>query len=123
MSNPNVKTEKAASSSSFSSLFATILIPVALLIGVLVYMFILGNPSNFEGGDPSGHPKPGNIQGMMYKGGYLVPVLMACMLIVIAVVIERFCHYRRSKRKRLYSCFREKSKRLPGSQRHQWCNC
>jgi hypothetical protein len=46
MSNPNVKPE--AGSSNFSALFASILIPVAILVGILVFMFILGNPSNFE---------------------------------------------------------------------------
>jgi len=90
MSNPNVKTEKAASSSSFSALFATILIPLALIVGILVFKFILGDPSHFENGDPKGHPHPGDYLGMMYKGGPLVPVLMACMIIVIAVIIERF---------------------------------
>jgi biopolymer transport protein ExbB len=90
MSNPNVKPDKAASSSSFSALFASILIPVAIVIGVLIFMFILGNPSNFENNDPKGHPHPGNILGMMYKGGYLVPVLMGLMIIVISVIIERF---------------------------------
>jgi biopolymer transport protein ExbB len=90
MSNPNVKTEKSAKSSSFSTLFASILIPVAILIGILVFMFVLGDPSNFEEGNPKGHPLPGNYLGMMYKGGYLVPVLMGLMIIVISVIVERF---------------------------------
>jgi len=90
MSNTNVKPEKATGSSSFSTLFASILIPVAILVGILVFMFILGNPSNFENGDPKGHPHPGNYLGMMYKGGYLVPILMGLMMIVICVIIERF---------------------------------
>ena len=90
MSNPNVKTEKAVSSSSFSTLFATILIPLSLVVGILVFKFILGDPSHFENGDPDGHPLPGDYLGMMYKGGPLVPVLMACMMITIAVIIERF---------------------------------
>lgn len=89
MSNPNVKSEKAASSGSFSRLFASILIPVALIIGVVVYKFILGSTSNFVDGNPEGHPLPGNYLGMMYKGGLMVPVLMACMIIVISVIIER----------------------------------
>ncbi len=90
MSNPNVKPEKAVGSSNFSALFASILIPVALVIGVLVFKFILGNPTNFENNDPNGHPHPGNYLGMMYKGGPLVPLLMALMMIVLAVIIERF---------------------------------
>ena len=91
MSNPNVPAGKSASSSSaFSTLFAAILIPLALAIGILIYMFILGDPSHFENGDRSGHPLTGDYLGMMYKGGPMVPVLMANMIIVIAVIIERF---------------------------------
>jgi len=88
MSNPNVKTEQSAS--TFSTMFASILIPVSLVIGILVFKFILGDPSHFENNDPQGHPHPGDYLGMMYKGGPLVPVLMACMIIVLAVIIERF---------------------------------
>ena len=88
MSNPNVRTEKPAG--AFSTLFASILIPLALVIGILVFKFILGDPSHFENGDPKGHPISGDYLGMMYKGGPLVPVLMACMIIVLAVIIERF---------------------------------
>jgi biopolymer transport protein ExbB len=90
MSNPNVKSDKAASSGSFNRLFASILIPVALAIGILVFKFILGNPTNFEDNNPAGHPLPGNYLGMMYKGGLMVPILMAAMIIVISVIVERF---------------------------------
>ncbi len=90
MSNPNVKSEKAASSGSFNRFFASILIPVALILGYLIFKFILGNPGNFENGDPEGLPIPGNYLGTMYKGGIMVPVLMGAMMIVIAVIVERF---------------------------------
>lgn len=90
MSNPTVKPEKAANSGSFSTLFASILIPVAIIIGFIVFYTILGNPSNFEDGNPQGHPIPGNYLGMMFKGGYLVPILMGLMMIVLAVIVERF---------------------------------
>ena len=91
MSNPNVPAGKSASSSSkFSTAFAAILIPLALIMGVLIYIFILGDPSHFENGDRAGHPLTGDYLGMMYKGGPMVPILMANMIIVIAVIIERF---------------------------------
>jgi biopolymer transport protein ExbB len=90
MSNPNVQPGKADGTGTFSRLFATILIPIALIVGFLVYKFILGDPANFENNDPAGHPLPGNYAGMMYKGGAMVPILMASFLIVLAVVIERF---------------------------------
>jgi biopolymer transport protein ExbB len=90
MSNPNAKAEKAAGGSSFSAMFASILIPVALVIAILIFKYILGNPDNFENGDPAGHPHPGNYLGMMYKGGPMVPILMANMIITICVIIERY---------------------------------
>jgi biopolymer transport protein ExbB len=72
----NSKVQKQAESGSFSTLFATILVPLALVVGVLVFKYVLGNPSNFENNDPAGHPHPGNYLGMMYKGGFLVPILI-----------------------------------------------
>lgn len=89
MSKQNEKASKGASSSKFSSLFATITIPVSFAIGLLVYIFILGDPSHFENGDTAGHPHPGDYLGMMYKGGPMVPVLMTNFIIVLAVIIER----------------------------------
>jgi len=54
-------------------------------------MFIMGSPSNFEGGDPEfGHPLPGNTLGIVYKGGFIVPILMSIVVIIIAFSIERF---------------------------------
>ncbi len=87
-----VKQPKPAStteSSSFSTMFATVLIPIALVAGILIFKFVLGDPSNFENGDPTGHPLPNNYPGMMYKGGFLVPILMACFIIALAVIFER----------------------------------
>lgn len=72
-----------------STAFASILIPVALIAGYLIYKFVLGAGANFEGGDPTKHPLSGNYLGMMYKGGMLVPILMATMIIVLSVIIER----------------------------------
>lgn len=67
-------------------MFATIAIPVALLIGVVIYMFILGAPGNF---DAEGHPKPGNYLGMMYKGGFIVPLLIGILITIIVFSVER----------------------------------
>ncbi|MBK9461605.1 MAG: MotA/TolQ/ExbB proton channel family protein [Chitinophagales bacterium] len=72
-----------------SSMFATIVIPVAFLICILIYMFVLGSPANFAGGDSNNHPLPGNYLGIVYKGGIMVPVLMSLMLIVIIFCFER----------------------------------
>lgn len=78
------------SGSSFSSIFPYIAIPVALIVGVIIFQFVLGDPSNFEGGDPKlGHPIDGNLFGTIYKGGFIVPFLIAVNIIVITFFIER----------------------------------
>ena len=86
---PKPTTEKKESSGS--SIFASLSIVLCILVGVLLWKFVMGDPSNFEGGDPeNGHPLPGNYFGMVYKGGYVVPVLMGLFLMVIVFSFERF---------------------------------
>lgn len=78
---------------SFSSMFASFVIPLAVLTGILIYMFVLGNPSNFENNDPNNHPVPegvGHILGLIHKGGYVVPILLSLVLMNITFSIERF---------------------------------
>src|SRR5688572_1220474 len=87
------------SSGSFKSIFAAIVIPAAILAAILIYMFILGNPSNFQGGDPNNHPLPGNYLGIVYKGGAIVPLLLSTLIIVLTFAIERFLTISRSKGK------------------------
>lgn len=101
-----------ASSSKFSSMFAAVVIPVAIVVGYLVYRFILGDPSHFEGGNKEGHPHPGDYLGMMYKGGILVPVLMGMMMIVISVIIERYITINSASGKGAIAGFVRKIKQL-----------
>ncbi len=75
--------------SKLSAMFAAIVIPLVLVIGIVVFKVILGNPANFEGGNPAGHPIQGNYLGMMYKGGILVPILIGAFLLVWTVFFER----------------------------------
>ncbi|MEP7196921.1 MAG: MotA/TolQ/ExbB proton channel family protein [Saprospiraceae bacterium] len=77
-------------SSKFSNIFAGSIIIIAFVIGYLAFKFILGDPSHFEGGDNTKHPISGDYLGMMYKGGPLVPILMAAFIIVLSTIIERF---------------------------------
>lgn len=69
--------------------FTFIVIALSILVGELIYFFVLGNPENFIDNDPNNHPKPGNILGIVYKGGFIVPFLIAQLIIVITVSIER----------------------------------
>jgi biopolymer transport protein ExbB len=79
------------------SMFASIVIPLAFIAAVAIYMFILGNPANFEGGNNENHPLPGNMLGQVYKGGFIVPILIGINILVIAFSIERFLTISKAK--------------------------
>jgi biopolymer transport protein ExbB len=83
----NVKKE---SGSNGGNMFSGIVIVACIFVGVLVWNFIMGAGSNFEGGVNTGHPLPGNYLAMVYKGGPIVPVLMGLLLMVVVFSIERF---------------------------------
>ncbi|MFN3402498.1 MAG: MotA/TolQ/ExbB proton channel family protein [Cytophagaceae bacterium] len=84
MENQNQSTGK------YNSYFAVGAILLALLICFMLYIFVMGNPTNFQGDNPANHPKPGNWLGIVYKGGYVVPVLMSFLLMVLIFSTERF---------------------------------
>lgn len=48
----------------------------------------MGYSGNFEGGTTDGHPL--NLAGTVYKGGFIVPILMTLLLTVIVLSIERW---------------------------------
>jgi biopolymer transport protein ExbB len=91
MSNQNTKSGQSA----FTAYFAGASILIALLTGVIIYMLIMGNPENFEGAGlkpeeivEKGHPK--NILGIIHRGGFIVPMLLAVNITVILISLERF---------------------------------
>ncbi len=86
---PKPATVKKESSSSASNLFATLTIPICIIIGICIYKFILGDPTNFIDDNPANLPKVGNYGGMAYKGGFIVPVLMGMLLMVLVFSVER----------------------------------
>ena len=87
----NTSKPTTAKKNSSSGIFASLSIVLCIAIGVLLWKFVMGSPANFEGGDPeNGHPLPGNYFGMVYKGGYVVPVLIGMLLMVIVFSLERF---------------------------------
>ena len=90
MSSNNVIRKKSKIAGGFSSLMSVLAIVISLIAGVLIYKFIFGNPSNFEGGDNLGEPLEENYLGIIYKGGFIVPILVAINLIIIIFSIERF---------------------------------
>ncbi|WLD22959.1 MotA/TolQ/ExbB proton channel family protein [Flavobacterium dauae] len=82
--------EKNPSSSGLSNVAAAITIIACLVFGWVIWNFLLGNPSNFQNNDPSGEPIPGSLMGMMYKGGYVIAVLIGLLTTTIVFGIERW---------------------------------
>lgn len=85
------------SGAGIQGILAAIVIPASLLLCTLIYMFIFGNPANFQDNNPALNPLPGNYLGIVYKGGFVVPILMSMLVIVITFVIERFITVAQSK--------------------------
>ena len=79
------KKEVASNVGGIKSAFWVIL--VCLIVALVVFMFILGAPGNFK--DPVEKEGPMNLLGTVYKGGWVVPILIACFLTVICLCVER----------------------------------
>lgn len=95
MSKPTATATKQATASkgstSSSAWFAPAVIIGSLIVSEIVFHTVMGSPSNFEGGDPvRGHPIGGNMLGTIYKGGFIVPILMTLFLCVVIFSIERY---------------------------------
>jgi biopolymer transport protein ExbB len=74
---------------SLKSIFAAVVIPLEIVIAFLIYYLVLGNPANFENGDPNGHPLEGNWLGVIYKGRAVVAILIALLMMTLTFGIER----------------------------------
>jgi biopolymer transport protein ExbB len=100
--------KKQKTSGGFTSLMASIAVVISLVLGVLIYKFIFGDAGNFIDGDNTGEPLEGNYLGIIYKGGVIVPFLVAMNLIVIIFSIERFITLSKAKGKGAVDKFVEK---------------
>ncbi|MDD5570483.1 MAG: MotA/TolQ/ExbB proton channel family protein [Bacteroidales bacterium] len=112
---------------SLQSAFATTVLISTWIIARFIYLYFLGNPENFEGGAATGwkmgegfwsmlynlvlgvpergHPIPGNFLAMMYKGGVIVPVLMAVILVLLTYSIERMIMINKASGKQKLNIF------------------
>lgn len=95
----NKLSNKQKTSGGFSSLVASIAIVISLLIGIAIYKFVFGDPSNFVDNNPEAEPLEGNILGIIYKGGFIVPILLAINIIIILFSVERFFTLAKAKGK------------------------
>ncbi|WP_219223000.1 MotA/TolQ/ExbB proton channel family protein [Pedobacter antarcticus] len=90
MANAPKPTTVQKESSSASNLFATLVIPICIIIGVCIWKFIFGDANNFIDNNADNLPKVGNYGGMAFKGGPIVAVLVGMFLMVIVFSVERF---------------------------------
>ena len=74
--------------SGASSMFAVLTIPICLIVAILIFIFILGDPSHYAGGDVE-KGTPGDVFGTVHRGGPIVPVIMSFVMMVIVFSIER----------------------------------
>src|SRR3569833_3582403 len=75
-------------SSGASSAFALLTIPICIVAAILIFVFILGDPSHYAGGDVENAQKM-DVFGTVHRGGFLVPLIMSFVLMVIVFSIER----------------------------------
>jgi len=102
-------------SGGFSSLMSVLAIVISLIAGVLIYKYIFGDPGNFVDNDPNGEPLDGSLLATIYKGGFIVPILVAINLIIIIFSIERFVTLSQAKGKGRTDRFVSKIKELLAS--------
>ena len=85
------KNQKQSKGKSFTGIKSAGLVMLAcFVIAVLIFKFIFGDPSHFEGGNPANHPIAGDLLGTIYKGGVIVPIIQTLLLTVLALSVERF---------------------------------
>ncbi len=99
----NVSNELEVAPKKKGGLNPAFILPILLLVGIAIYLFILGSPNNFkEDARLTGAASvaftdveskefhPGNFMGIIYMGGPIVPILITFMITVIVFSFERF---------------------------------
>ena len=86
---PKPAAKPAATEKKSGGISAGLILIILFVIAILIFMFVMGDGSHFEGGTNEGHPLPGDYFGIVYKGGVIVPVLMTCFLTALTFSIER----------------------------------
>ncbi len=98
------------SSGGLKSMFAAIVIPVAFVVAALIYTYVLGDPSHFQGNDPE--KNPADTMGIIHKGGIIVPLLIGMLILVVTFSIERMLTIARAKGKGSVETFVRKIRSL-----------
>jgi len=87
-----VTSVQARKSSNAISIIAPV---VCLIVGYVIWRFVLGNPDNFGVGKENGgfwpeRHDPKTAMSKMYLGGIIVPILIGTFLTMMTFVFERF---------------------------------
>ena len=69
--------------------FSILVVPIALVIGYVIWKFFCGNYVDAHGEPLKNADGSSNILGLIYKGGFIVPILIGMLLTVITYSIER----------------------------------
>lgn len=72
------------------SIFPLIAIPACFVLSTLVYLYVFGDASHFVDGDSTKDPLPGDYFGTIYKGGFVVPILLGTLFTTLVFILERF---------------------------------
>ena len=91
---------ESKTSGGFSSLMSALVIVISLIVGVIIYKFVFGYPGNFVDGDINGEPVTegwGATLAIIYKGGVIVPILVAINIIIIIFSLERLVTLARAR--------------------------
>lgn len=92
------------------SVFLTAVLVITAVVAFTIYLFILGNPSNFKDGE--NRQVPENLLGTVYTGGIVVPILIMLTLMDVTLVFERTFSLRKANGKQSITSF------LKGVQTH-----
>jgi biopolymer transport protein ExbB len=78
----------------FGAIFSYIIIPVLFVLALIIFRYVFGDSGNFIDGDrekdPIATPALNHYLGVVYKGGFVVPILLTLFFTVIVFVFERF---------------------------------
>ena len=94
---------------------AWIILVICALAGYGVWYFVMGNPDNFIGGDRTGHPA--NLLGTVYKGGFVVGLILTLLFTVICLGFERFLAIKSASGKMNLAKFTAQAKALVKEQK------
>ncbi len=86
---PSAPQAHAGKPKNSNNFMTNLLVVVAcVVVGFIVWKFVLGSTSNFSDGEM--RLKAKNAMGTMFQGGFVVPILLATLLTLVSFIAERF---------------------------------